>query len=485
MSWVQIIVDVVVTLNAFLAIVTVFRQHRDISSTWAWLLVLVLLPIVGFLLYIFLGRGMGREKLFTIEHQDRTGLEEMIAMQQHDDVEFKTPLSEKVTANASSMVRLFEKTDNAPLTKRNQVEIFTDGDKKFAALFEDIHQAKHSVHIEYYTIYSDQIGQQLLGILEEKAAQGVEVRVLYDAFGSHGTTKKWFRRLEQLGGQAATFITSHSSITKTRLNYHCHRKIVVIDGKIGYTGGFNVGDQYLGRMPKFGYWRDTHLRIIGNAVLALQTRFIMDWNVSVQADRHVRYQLDYFPKPLQPKNASTALQIVTSGPTSDREQIKAGYIKMISMAKKSIWLQSPYLVPDESVLSALTIAAQSGIDVRIMIPHMPDHPFIYRATQYYAQILFAAGVKIYIYEKGFLHAKTAVMDGKISSVGSANQDFRSYKLNFEVNAFMYDIKVAKQLARIFTTDMVDCRLLTKKEIEQQSYWLTIKQRFSRLLSPIL
>ncbi|MFL2028967.1 cardiolipin synthase [Loigolactobacillus zhaoyuanensis] len=485
MGWVQIIADGVVVLNTFFAILTVFRQHRDISTTWAWLLVLVLLPVVGFLLYIFLGRGMGREKLFTIEHQDRTGLQEMIAMQQHDDVEFDTPLSEKVTANASSMVRLFESNDNAPLTKRNQVEIFTEGSKKFAALFADIRRAQQSIHIEYYTIYSDKIGQELLSLLEEKAAQGVEVRVLYDAFGSHGTTQKWFHHLETLGGQAATFITSHSSITKTRLNYHCHRKIVVIDGKIGYTGGFNVGDQYLGRMPKFGYWRDTHLRIVGNGVLALQTRFVMDWNVSVNAAKHMRYQLKYFPKPVKTKEATTALQIVTSGPTSDREQIKAGYIKMISMAKKSIWLQSPYLVPDESVLSALTIAAQSGIDVRIMIPHMPDHPFIYRATQYYAQILFAAGVKIYIYEKGFLHAKTAIMDGKVSSVGSANQDIRSYKLNFEVNAFMYDIKIAKQLSRIFTLDMGHCRLLTQEEIDRQSYWLTIKQRFSRLLSPIL
>lgn len=485
MSWLQLIFDVIIALNAFLAIVTVFRQHRDISSTWAWLLVLVLLPIVGFLFYIFLGRGMGREKLFSIEHQDRTGMEEMIAMQRHDDLEFDTPLSEQITANASSMVRLFETNDHAPLAKRNRVEILTDGEQKFAALFADIRQAKESIHIEYYTIYSDKIGQQLLKLLEKKAAQGVKVRVLYDAFGSHGTTKKWFSHLEELGGEAATFITSHSSITKTRLNYHCHRKIVVIDGRIGYTGGFNVGDQYLGRLPKFGYWRDTHLRIVGNGVLALQTHFVMDWNISVPQEQHVSYSPKYFPRAARLKNATTALQIVTSGPTSDREQIKSGYIKMISMAKKNIWLQSPYLVPDESVLSALIIAAQSGIDVRIMIPHMPDHPFIYRATQYYANYLFSAGVKIYIYENGFLHAKTAIMDGKISSVGSANQDFRSYKLNFEVNAFMYDKKIAKQLERIFKADMAHSRLLTQAEIDQQPYWLTLKQRFSRLLSPIL
>ncbi|ANK60317.1 cardiolipin synthase [Loigolactobacillus backii] len=485
MDWFKVMWDCVITLNTVLAVVTVFRQHRDISTTWAWLLVLVMLPVIGFILYLFTGRGLGREKIFNLEHQDRTGLAQMIASQRKDDIEFATPISENMTANASSLVHFFEMTDQAPLTKRNKVEIFTDGEEKFAALFKDIRQAKHSIHVEYYTIYNDQIGNELLRILEQKAKEGVEVRVLYDAFGSHGTTAKWFRTLESLGGQAATFITSHNSITKTRLNYHVHRKIVVVDGQIGYTGGFNVGDQYLGRSKKFGYWRDTHLRIIGTGVMALQTHFIMDWNASVKEDRHLNYQLRFFPTPLRPKDATTALQIVTSGPSAQKEQIKSGYIKMISMAKKNVWIQSPYLVPDESVLSALTIAAESGIDVRIMIPNMPDHPFIYRATQYYAKILFAAGVKIYIYEKGFLHAKTVVTDGKLATVGSANQDFRSYKLNFEVNAFLYDIKVARQLARIFEKDMTDSRLLTQAEIDDQSRWLVLKQNFSRLLSPVL
>lgn len=485
MEWVHWLIEVIVLLNLILAIVTVFRQHRDISSTWAWLLVLILLPVIGFVLYLFTGRGLGREKIFSLEHQDRTGLAEMISRQHTDDVEFATTDTSNLPDSAAGLIRFFETTDQAPLTKRNQVKIYTTGETKFAALFADIRQAKHSVHIEYYTIYNDKIGNELLRLLEKKAQQGVEVRVLYDAFGSRGATRKWFSQLERLGGQATSFITSHNTITKTRLNYHDHRKIVVIDGQIGYTGGFNVGDQYLGRSKRFGPWRDTHLRIIGNGVMALQTRFIMDWNASVKEKRHLNYQLKYFPEPLRSKNAKTSLQIVTSGPSAQKEQIKAGYIKMISTAKKRVWIQSPYLVPDESVLSAISIAAQSGVDVRIMIPNMPDHPFIYRATQYYANLLFTAGVKIYVYEAGFLHAKTIVADGEVATVGSANQDFRSYKLNFEVNAFLYDIAVAQKLETIFEQDMQVSRLLTQEEIANQSWWLRLKQRFSRLLSPIL
>ncbi|MEG2602267.1 MAG: cardiolipin synthase, partial [Carnobacterium sp.] len=290
------------------------------------------------------------------------------------------------------------------------------------------------------------------------------------------------KRLESLGGKAEPFFGSHWAIINLRLNYRNHRKIVVIDGKIGYVGGFNVGDEYLGKDKKFGYWRDTHLRIEGNAVLALQSRFAMDWNAAV--DKHkIEYKEEYFP--IIHNKGKSNMQIVSSGPDSEQQQIKKGYIKMISMAKKSIYIQSPYFIPDDSVLDAISIAAMSGIDVRIMIPNKPDHPFVYRATTYYAGEMVAAGAKVYIYDNGFLHAKTMVIDGEIASVGTANLDFRSFKLNFEVNAFVYDPVVAMELKAIYEKDMEECYLLTKEILANQSRWMKFKQEFSRLLSPIL
>jgi cardiolipin synthase len=281
------------------------------------------------------------------------------------------------------------------------------------------------------------------------------------------------------------FVTSTNTISRFRLNYHDHRKIVVIDGKIGYTGGFNVGDQYLSRSKKFGYWRDTHLRIIGHGVSLLQMRFMMDWNASVTEDKHLAYTPEYFPAPDKPISGTTSMQVVTSGPDSPTEQIKLGYINLINSAKHRVWLQSPYLVPDESMITALRMAAAAGVDVRVMIPCMPDHPFIYRATQWYAKMLTGFGIKIYTYEDGFLHAKTMLVDDDICTVGSANQDFRSYGLNFEVNTFMYDSKVTKELAQIFNDDLATSTLLTKEIIASWSLWLRIKQSFSRLLSPVL
>ena len=261
---------------------------------------------------------------------------------------------------------------------------------------------------------------------------------------------------------------------------------MVIDGRIGYIGGFNIGDQYLGRKPKFGYWRDTHLRVQGNAVIALQSRFLMDWNATVKNTRHnqqVSYQDQYFP--LISNVGHTSMQIVSSGPDSEKEAIKLGYFKMINNARKYIYIQTPYLIPDDAIIEALMVAQMSGVEVRIMIPAFPDHPFVYRATEYYAKHLTDLGIKVYKYHHGFLHAKTVVVDDQVASVGSANLDFRSFKLNFEANAFLYGEQFAHQLKTIFEKDQEQAVLLTPEYFANQSRWRKFKQEFSRLLSPIL
>ena len=310
----------------------------------------------------------------------------------------------------------------------------------------------------------------------------MKVRILYDDLGSRGLRIKHFRDLIAVGGEVEAFFPSRFPIINYRINYRNHRKLVIIDGKIGYIGGFNVGDEYLGKNKKFGYWRDTHLRIIGSSVHAIQTRFILDWNQA--SDRNdIAYSPELFPK--TESKGDISLQIVSSGPDSEWEHIKYGYIKMISYARESIFIQTPYFIPDASLLDALRIASLTGKDVRIMIPNKPDHPFVYWATYFYVGEMLNAGARVYIYDNGFIHAKTIIVDGKLASVGTANIDVRSFKLNFEVNAFLYDEGISTSLTDSFYKDMDVSRELTLEAYQQRSLKIRFKESISRLLSPIL
>ncbi|MEJ6400005.1 cardiolipin synthase [Nicoliella lavandulae] len=478
-----IVIEVVIWLNTALALLTVFRQKRDIAATWAWLLVLSFLPVVGFILYAFLGRKLPKKRLFRFQAQNVANMRKVLDKQLGMFKNIQGIPADRVAYHSRGLIRLFDNMDDSFLTRRNQVKVFTDGNDLFKQMLAEFENAKESINIEFYTFYSDKIGTQVRDLLVKKAKQGVTVRVIYDSWGSMGTTAKFFKPLTDAGGLAEPFLHTHSAIFDFRINFRDHRKIVIIDGRIGYVGGFNIGDQYLGRKKKFGHWRDTHLRIVGAGVFGLQSQFILDWNAT--DDKH---QLDDDnPKnfPVTDVEGSTNMQIVVSGPDSDMEQIKVGYIKLIQMAERTCWIQTPYLIPDDSMVDALRIAAMSGVDVRIMVPCKPDHPFVYRATQYYARQMADYGIKIYFYQDGFIHAKTMVVDGRVASVGSANLDFRSFKLNFEINAFMYDQKISEELVQIYKNDIKNSQLITPEMFRQQSRWLRFKQQFSRLLSPIL
>lgn len=480
------IIYIILILNIIGAVYTVFRQRRDIAATWAWLLVLFFLPGVGFVIYAFVGRKLPENKLFPLKSKTRLQLDQVMEHQRRELKKNEFTAADQVVKDSERMVQFFTKTDYSFLNRRNEVQIITNGNELFDDIFAEIKKAKKHIHVEFYTIYDDQIGNQLRELLEEKAREGVEVKVLWDSWGSLGTKRSFFKRLNELGGEAYPFLGTRSALTDFRLNFRDHRKIVVIDGKIGYVGGFNVGDQYLGRKKKFGYWRDTHLKIIGSGVYGLQSRFILDWNATDRKKQIVEeFKAGSVYFPVAEVKGNTSLQIVSNGPDSDIEKIKMGYLKMIHKARESVWIQSPYLIPDDSVLDALRLAATSGVDVRVMIPCMPDHAFVYRATQYYAWQCAKWGIKVYYYNNGFIHAKTMVVDGKISTVGSANMDFRSFKLNFEVNAFMYDENIAKQLQEIYEEDIKHSSLQTVAMFNKQSTWLKFKQTFSRLLSPIL
>ncbi|PTG82872.1 cardiolipin synthase, partial [Staphylococcus chromogenes] len=338
--------------------------------------------------------------------------------------------------------------------------------------------------IQYYIFRKDTLGKSIIDLLEEKLDEGLEVKMLYDDIGSKSLSLRDLKDFKRKGGLAEAFFPSKLPLINFRMNNRNHRKIVVIDGKIGYVGGFNVGNEYLGLSKKFGPWRDTHLRIEGAAVHALQLRFILDWNS--QSSRHdIENQPKYFPKVEIGNTENVGVQIASSGPDEFWEQIKYGYLKMINMAKKDIYIQTPYFVPDQSFIDALQIAALGGVNVHLMIPCKPDHPFVYWATYKNAATLLDVGAKVYLYEDGFLHAKTLTIDDEITSVGTTNMDNRSFALNFEVNAFVYDKNIAKQVRESFEEDLKVCTELTKERYAERSLWIKFKESISQLLSPIL
>lgn len=494
LTWdiIRIIIEVLWIINIGLAIWTVFRSHRDISSTWAWLLLLVFFPYVGFIFYLLTGRQLSHDEIFTIKKEQEKLARSFLNKQKELLEENDLFQGEESSLRVKRLIELNLNNDMAPLTFDNSVKIFIDGQDLFPKMIEDIDQAKKTVNIEFYTFYDDKLGNDLLKALERAAERGVKVRVIYDTAGSRGTKPSFFDDLRKLGGEAQPFISSAGNriITTPRFNYHLHRKLVIIDHKIGYIGGFNIGDQYIDRSKKFGHWRDTHLRVVGQAPITMEVRFAMDWNTSCRKSKLPKMDLTKELKAFELKveyenHEHVPMQIVSSGPDNSNYGIRRGYEEIISQAQEFVYIQTPYLIPGDPILESLIIAAKSGVDVRLMIPCMPDHAFVYRATEYYAKYLTKNDVKVYKYDNGFIHAKTIVSGNGIASVGSANQDFRSYMLNFEVNAFTYNDKLANQLKEIFENDMKDSTLLTNEYFDQQSKWLKFKQYFSRLLSPIL
>lgn len=478
----SMIFTAIIVLNTIGAIITVFKEKRDVAATWAWLLTLNLLPVAGFIIYLFIGKKMSKENIYDMSTQKSLGMSQLakVQIEMLEDEDLAQGLVE--TDYAQKTAILFLESDESILTKGNKVEIFKTGADLFDSLVQDIYKAENHVHMLYYTFRSDDLGKRILAALENRAAAGVEVLVVYDAMGCRGNDPRFFNNLEKLGGKTEVFFGSKIPFVNLRMNYRNHRKIMVVDAKVAYLGGFNIGDEYLGK-GELGEWRDTHMKIEGNAVLTLQSRFFMDWNAVAKEKNRKDYAEAYFP--IADKKGNTAMQIVASGPDDEDQTIKMGFLKMISQAKESIYIQTPYFIPDESLHEMLKIAVLSGVKVKIMIPSKPDHPFVYRATEYFAKDIVEYGAEVYMYQNGFLHSKVMVVDDEIVSVGTANMDVRSFKLNFEINAFIYDRDVAEELIANFDEDQKNCIRATHDYFAKQSKWRKFKQAFSRLLSPIL
>ncbi|MBF8378806.1 cardiolipin synthase [Alicyclobacillus mali] len=482
MSWLHIAYLLVFALDLVTACVIIFVERHNAAVTWAWLMVLLFIPVGGFVLYVLFGQHISRYRLARFRLRNAPWVARA-AERQHRQVESgRAAYSELAAHRHVDLIALNLKTAYAVYTEDNRVDVFVRGVDKFEAMFQDIRQAKDHIHLEYYIFRPDDLGERLVRLLAEKAREGVEVRLLYDAVGCAWTPKSFFDPLVREGGQVAAFFPSRIPYVNLRMNNRNHRKIVVVDGRVAYVGGFNVGDEYLGKDERFGFWRDTHLRIEGSAILELQSIFLLDWNSSSRCP--VEFDDRYFPR-VQGRPGTTGMQVVASGPDTDWEQIRNAYIKMIYAAKESIYIQTPYFVPDDSLLTALKIASLSGVDVKVMLPGKPDHLWVFWASRFYLGDLLQAGVECYLYRDGFLHAKMVVADRELASVGTANIDIRSFKLNFEVNALMFDRDKSGHLADLFERDLEKCDRLTLEQYRSRPRAERIMESCARLLSPIL
>ena len=478
---IQFIWEHAFVLNMLLAITIVFFERRDPRTIWTWLLVLYFLPVIGFFLYLLIGRDMRKYKMF--KNKELEDAVQSAVLKQEEKAK-----SKQIFQNHEQLSRYHDlvmynlSASQSVYTDDNDVEIYTDGKVYFTQLYESIQNAKEFIHIQSYIIKDDELWSGIEELLAEKVKEGVEVRVLYDSMGCRKMTKRDWDRIRRKGILVGEFFPAFFKRLHLRVNYRNHRKIIVIDGSCAYVGGFNIGREYLGLEKKFGYWRDTHLKISGSAAISLHIRFILDWNYATKQNLFDNPKLTH---PFENGKGRAGVQIISSGPDTMNEEIRDNYQKLIGKARDHVYIQTPYLVPDEIIVNEIKMAAYSGIDVKIMIPCKPDHPFVYWATYSYVGELIDAGVKCYTYDNGFLHAKGVMSDGLVCSYGTANMDVRSYKLNFEVNATIYSPEITEKLEKIFEEDLAYCTEITPEIYAKRSVVIRFKEQFSRMFSSIL
>ena len=474
-------ISILFAVNFIIALTIIFLERKTPSTALAWIMVLFLLPVLGIALYFFFSQNIARKQIFKLTHHEEviisTVLKQQLDAIENNEFEYSTEAARKW----SDLIHLNGLYGRAFYSQNNKITFLTSGKYKYRTLMRDIENATETINIQYFIIKNDPVGRKFIEHLTKKAKEGVQVRLLMDSMGSRQIDDRLLKDFLAAGGKRAYFFPSRGRLLNYRFNYRNHRKIAVIDGEVGYIGGFNMAREYLGMKKKFGFWRDTHLRVMGSCVQDINARFLIDWRFA--SGEEVVIHEAYYSDVLE--GGKSGVQIVSSGPDSERQEVKRAYMKMIASARKNIYLQTPYLVPDESILESLKMAAQSGVDVKIMIPCMPDHIFVYWATYAYIGELIRSGCKAYIYDNGFLHAKTIVVDGQVASVGSANFDVRSFNLNFEANAFIYDEEEAAKMEAIFEKDMEDSHQLTLELYEQRSMWIRFKESIAKLLSGIL
>ncbi|MBE3594047.1 MAG: cardiolipin synthase [Candidatus Carbobacillus altaicus] len=476
MEHVLAILAYVFILSTVLIGVLIIMEKRNPAKTIAWLLVLFFLPVVGFILYLLFGRDMRKKRLTRDKKElDMSELEE----------ENQKRALEGQSLLVRRLIQLGETAAHAPVTLKNKVDIFVDGNPLFDAMLDDLKKARHHIHLAYYIVRDDELGRRFLEVLLDRAEHGVTIRFMYDHVGSVFLSRSFRKTLQKAGVEIIPILPVTFPIIGRKLNFRYHRKITIVDGRIGYLGGFNIGDEYVGKNKRFGFWRDTHLRVEGQAVHSLQYVFREDWEfASGKRFEGASYFPDFEHSTSLP-NTHIPMQLVASGPDSPIPAILHSILNMIGSAEQRLWITTPYLVPDESVLVALKTAALSGVDVRIVLPSFPDHKLVYHASTSYIGELLINGVRIYRYHKGFLHAKVLLVDEDVVSVGTANMDARSFYLNFEANYLIYDPAIVKEMERRFEEDFLESQEINLYQFIRRPLYQHALESVARLFSPIM
>ncbi len=473
----SIIYSIIFILYALVTISLIILERKQPEKTIAWLLIFVLLPPVGIILYLFLGRNW---KIYKLRENFSPDVQDLIynAMGRLDNMEY-FPLIELLANNSES-----------PLYVNNDITVFNSGEEKFRCLKNELKKAKHHIHLEYYIVKSDSIGNEIKDILIEKAKQGIKIRFIMDRVGAIRVKRSYINELKAAGidvVEYSYFLAPILKLINTQINYRNHRKIVVIDGEVGFVGGINIGDEYLGK-GKLGFWRDTHLMIKGDFVLGLQAVFIDDYITIKEANKEISFHGEDFENYFRPigREDGKLMQLIRSGPDSKYHSIEQGILKMISIAKHHVYITSPYFVPSESIQEALKIAALGGIDVKILFPGTYDHLIVYYASRTYLSELSKCGVEIYMYNpESFIHSKVITVDSKLCTVGTANMDRRSFELNYEINAVIYDSNVSQQLEAAFMNDLKLSRRVTEDDWDNSPRITKVLESFSRIFSSLL
>ena len=471
LSWIFYPIYAIITLGALLA---VLMDHRQPAKTVAWVLVLVFLPVVGIVIYFFFGQNTRKERFISQRSLDQLTKRSML--------EFAEQKNLKIPADQGALIKLFTNQNWSFPFKDNEVDIYTNGYDFFHMLLRDIGKAKSHVHIDSYIFNDDALGYMVADELVEKASQGVEVRVIYDDVGCWNVKNEFFERMREAGIEVHAFMPVKFPAFTGKVNYRNHRKLCVIDGKIGYIGGMNIATRYIKGRSGLA-WRDTHLRIRGGAVYGIQRAFLVDWYF---VDRTLITNRRYYPEVSEKLKNDCLIQIVTSSPISPWPDIMQGYVRILLQAKHYVYMETPYFLPTEPVLFAMRTAALAGVDVRLMIPYKTDAKLVEWASRSYVMQTVESGVKIYLYKAGFNHSKLLVSDDALCTVGSTNIDFRSFENNFEANAFIYDEQMACRLKDVYLQDVKESVLLEDvRDLGKQTFIQRLWESLVRLISPLL
>ncbi|MDR6300771.1 cardiolipin synthase [Mesonia maritima] len=471
-----LIVNYIIAIGTALFIIL---NNRNPVTTVSYILALVVLPFIGLLIYFFFGQEYRKDKMFkrkkvfdnkTVKKWENKLLLNKFRLENYED---------DFLGNKVNIVKLLQNNQKKPLTFGNDVKILINGEKKFESLFEDLKKAKHHIHLEYYILNYDKIGSELINILCEKAKEGVKVRVNYDYVGSQ-LSGEGVKKMKACGIESFPFMPVWFPNLTRKLNYRDHRKIVIIDGKVGYVGGVNVCDEYV-NPNNTGYWRDTHLRIEGNAVKSLQSHFLLNWNFV--SEQEIEIIDEFFPQ--LDDCGEVPVQISASGPDSDYPHIMEAIFTAINGAEKYINITTPYFIPNDQILTALKTASRRGVKIKILVPKTGDSWAAKYATNSYILDLLESGIEVYHYCKGMVHAKTMVIDDIFSTVGTSNMDYRSFEINFEINALVYNKDFSKKMVQIFEEDIEHCDKVKMEDWLNRPLNERLKESFSRLWAPLL